>query len=87
MNDIYRVGYGISHWESARGTYYGWRVSMALQFIPEFVFLLGVFSCPETYVPLRWTVPSVLTAPSDPGGSWKGDVVPMLNGVLHGCGH
>lgn len=49
------VGYGISHWETARGTYYGWRVSMALQFIPEAVFLLGVFLCPETYVYLlRW---------------------------------
>ncbi|OAG11774.1 general substrate transporter [Paraphaeosphaeria sporulosa] len=42
------VGYGISHWESSRGTYYGWRVSMMLQFIPESVFLLGVFLCPET---------------------------------------
>lgn len=47
------VGYGISHWETARGTYYGWRVSMALQFIPEAVFLLGVFLCPETP---RWLV-------------------------------
>ncbi|KAJ4350450.1 uncharacterized protein N0V89_009071 [Didymosphaeria variabile] len=49
------VGYGISHWESARGTYYGWRVSMALQFIPEAVFLFGVFLCPETP---RWLVES-----------------------------
>lgn len=45
-----RVGYGISHWETPRGNYYGWRVSMALQFIPEFLFLCGVFFCPETYV-------------------------------------
>jgi len=43
------VGYGISHWETARGNYYGWRVSMVLQFIPESIFLLGVFLCPETY--------------------------------------
>ncbi|KAF9728735.1 MFS monosaccharide transporter [Paraphaeosphaeria minitans] len=47
------AGYGISHWESSRGTSYGWRVSMMLQFIPESVFLLGVFLCPETP---RWLV-------------------------------
>ncbi|KAF2439456.1 general substrate transporter [Karstenula rhodostoma CBS 690.94] len=47
------VGYGISHWESARGSYYGWRVSMMLQSIPESIFLLGVFLCPETP---RWLV-------------------------------
>ena len=47
------VGYGISHWETPRGNYYGWRASMALQFIPESVFLLGVFLCPETP---RWLV-------------------------------
>lgn len=43
-----RVGYGVSHWESDRGDYYGWRLSLAVQFIFEFFFLLGVFFCPET---------------------------------------
>ncbi|KAF2249955.1 general substrate transporter [Trematosphaeria pertusa] len=47
------VGYGVSHWETARGTYYGWRLSMALQFVPEIFFLIGVFFCPETP---RWLV-------------------------------
>ncbi|KAF2704741.1 general substrate transporter [Pleomassaria siparia CBS 279.74] len=47
------VGYGVSHWETKRGNYYGWRMSMALQFIPEFFFLIGVFICPETP---RWLV-------------------------------
>ncbi|KAF2653620.1 general substrate transporter [Lophiostoma macrostomum CBS 122681] len=47
------VGYGVSHWESKRGNYYGWRLSMALQFVPEFFFLVGVFFCPETP---RWLV-------------------------------
>ncbi|KAF2186247.1 general substrate transporter [Zopfia rhizophila CBS 207.26] len=42
------VGYGVSHWESMRGNYYGWKLSMAVQFIFEFFFLLGVFFCPET---------------------------------------
>ncbi|KAF1849048.1 general substrate transporter [Cucurbitaria berberidis CBS 394.84] len=47
------VGYGISHWETTRGTYYGWRLSMALQLIPETLFLGGVFVCPESP---RWLV-------------------------------
>ena len=47
------VGYGISHWEEMRGNYYGWRLSMAFQFIPEFLFIAGVFFCPETP---RWLV-------------------------------
>jgi sugar porter (SP) family MFS transporter len=47
------VGYGFSHWETERGEYYGWRLSMALQFVPEFFFLVGIFLCPETP---RWLV-------------------------------
>ncbi|ORX93925.1 general substrate transporter [Clohesyomyces aquaticus] len=47
------VGYGFSHWEAERGNYYGWRFSMALQFIPESIFLVGVWFCPETP---RWLV-------------------------------
>lgn len=45
-----RVGYGISHWGEMHGNYYGWRLSMAFQFVPEFLFLIGVLFCPETYV-------------------------------------
>ncbi|KAF2732873.1 general substrate transporter [Polyplosphaeria fusca] len=47
------TGYGVSHWESESGDYYGWRVCMAFQFVPEALFLLGVFFCPETP---RWLV-------------------------------
>lgn len=47
------AGYGFSHWETPRGNYYGWRLSMALQFIPEALFLAGVFYLPETP---RWLV-------------------------------
>lgn len=47
------VGYGFSHWETPQGNYYGWRLSMAVQFIPEAVFLAGVFYFPETP---RWLV-------------------------------
>ncbi|KAJ4373086.1 hypothetical protein N0V83_003377 [Neocucurbitaria cava] len=48
-----RVGYAISHWESTQGMYYGWRLSMALQLVPEAIFLGGVFFCPESP---RWLV-------------------------------
>lgn len=47
------VGYGFSYWETIRGNYYGWRLSMALQFIPEGLFLAGVFYWPDTP---RWLV-------------------------------
>ncbi|KAF2119415.1 general substrate transporter [Lophiotrema nucula] len=47
------VGYGISHWETDAGNYYGWRLCMILQFIPESLFLMGVFFTPETP---RWLV-------------------------------
>lgn len=51
-----RVGYGVSHWETQRGNYYGWRLSIALQFVPEFLFLVGVLLWPETYVSLPDTL-------------------------------
>ncbi|CAO2650024.1 Nn.00g013160.m01.CDS01 [Neocucurbitaria sp. VM-36] len=44
------VGYGISHWETTQGMYYGWRLSMALQLVPEVLFLGGVFFLPERCV-------------------------------------
>lgn len=53
LANAFWTGYGISHWETERGNYYGWRVSMAMQFVPETIFLLGVFFCPETP---RWLV-------------------------------
>ncbi|KAF2743805.1 general substrate transporter [Sporormia fimetaria CBS 119925] len=63
----YVVGYGISHWETARGDYYGWRVSMALQLVPELVFLLGVFFCPETP---RWLVEHGRSEAAERSLSW-----------------
>ena len=48
LTDIIRVGYGVSHWETETGKFYGWRVAMAIQFIPSLVFLAGVGFCPET---------------------------------------
>ncbi|KAH7346087.1 general substrate transporter [Pyrenochaeta sp. MPI-SDFR-AT-0127] len=47
------VGYSISHWETASGDYYGWRISMALQLLPEVFFLAGVCLCPESP---RWLI-------------------------------
>jgi hypothetical protein len=48
-----RVGYGFTFWTSEHGTYVGWRVSMAVQFVPAFVFAVGLPFCPETP---RWLV-------------------------------
>ncbi|PSN59945.1 general substrate transporter [Corynespora cassiicola Philippines] len=47
------VGYGVSHWEGPQGDYFGWRLCMSLQFVPESLFLAGVIFCPETP---RWLV-------------------------------
>jgi MFS family permease len=44
------TGYGISHWGSEKGDYYGWRLCIAIQLVPEVLFLLGVQFCPERYV-------------------------------------
>ncbi|TVY50767.1 High-affinity glucose transporter [Lachnellula cervina] len=48
-----RVGYGFSGWDSANGNYYGWRLSIVVQYIPAFIFMIGVPFCPETP---RWLV-------------------------------
>ncbi|KAF2278886.1 general substrate transporter [Westerdykella ornata] len=61
------VGFGVSHWETANGNFYGWRVSMALQFIPEVLFLIGVFYCPETP---RWLVEQGRSEASRRSLSW-----------------
>ncbi|TVY38729.1 Quinate permease [Lachnellula occidentalis] len=47
------VGYGFSGWDSANGNYYGWRLSILVQYIPALIFMIGVPFCPETP---RWLV-------------------------------
>ncbi|KIW06154.1 uncharacterized protein PV09_03316 [Verruconis gallopava] len=42
------VGYGISHWDSPRGSSVGWRVSISLQFFPAAIMCLGMPFVPET---------------------------------------
>ncbi len=51
LTHIPRVGYGVSHWTTKEGIYYGWRLSVAVQFIPAVIFMLGLPFAPETYVP------------------------------------
>ncbi|OCK95736.1 general substrate transporter [Cenococcum geophilum 1.58] len=47
------VGYGMTFWETGRGVYLGWRLSIAVQYIPALIFCIGVPFCPETP---RWLV-------------------------------
>ncbi|RKU41825.1 hypothetical protein DL546_004274 [Coniochaeta pulveracea] len=47
------VGYAVTFWDSAHGTYVGWRFSIAVQFIPAFIFIVGLPLLPETP---RWLV-------------------------------
>jgi MFS family permease len=42
------VGYGMTFWENAQGTYYGWRVSLILQLVPALTFGVGLPFIPET---------------------------------------
>ncbi|TVY35289.1 Quinate permease [Lachnellula subtilissima] len=35
------VGYGFSGWGSANGKYYGWRLSIIVQYIPALIFMIG----------------------------------------------
>jgi len=37
-----RVGYGMTFWASPNGQSLGWRVSIALSFIPALAFLAGL---------------------------------------------
>jgi hypothetical protein len=43
-----RVGYGISFWKTPHGQRVGWRVSIALQYVPAVSFLIGLPFIPET---------------------------------------
>ncbi|KAG9232383.1 general substrate transporter [Amylocarpus encephaloides] len=47
------VGYWMSAWKTPKGNYYGWRLSVMIQYIPSLIFILGVNFCPETP---RWLV-------------------------------
>jgi len=47
------VGYGVTFWEGSWGDYVGWRFSLAVQFIPAFIFGVGLPFLPETP---RWLV-------------------------------
>lgn len=44
------MGYGVSFWKSPHGKHIGWRLSIALQYIPAAIFCAGVLFMPETYV-------------------------------------
>jgi sugar transport protein len=44
------VGYGVSFWDSPHGKDVGWRFSIALQFVPAVIFMVGVLFVPETFV-------------------------------------
>jgi len=41
----------MTFWTGARGEYMGWRLSLAIQFIPAFIFGVGLPFLPETLVP------------------------------------
>ena len=47
------VGYAMTFWDTDWGHYVGWRVAIALQFVPASVFMLGLPFLPETP---RWLV-------------------------------
>ncbi|KAE8446081.1 hypothetical protein EG329_012589 [Mollisiaceae sp. DMI_Dod_QoI] len=42
------AGYGYSHWKTKTGVFEGWRESVALQFIPAVIFIIGLPFLPET---------------------------------------
>ncbi|KAF9525580.1 general substrate transporter [Crepidotus variabilis] len=47
------IGYAFTFWDTARGIYLGWRLSIAVQFIPATILFVGLPFCPETP---RWLV-------------------------------
>jgi len=47
------VGYWMSAWKTPEGNYYGWRLSVMVQYIPALIFIIGVHFCPETP---RWLI-------------------------------
>jgi MFS family permease len=50
---VERCGYGLSHWNDHTGFTESWRTSVAIQFLPALIFLLGLPFCGETP---RWLV-------------------------------
>jgi hypothetical protein len=48
LADICRVGYGVSYWTTPDGHNKGWRLSIALQFVPAVLFMAGLPFCHET---------------------------------------
>lgn len=42
------MGYAVTFWDSAHGTYVGWRFSIAVQCIPSFIFAVGLPFLSET---------------------------------------
>ncbi|RDL41652.1 MFS general substrate transporter [Venustampulla echinocandica] len=47
------VGYAFSGWTTSNGNFYGWRLSLMVQYIPAVIFFVGIPFCPETP---RWLV-------------------------------
>ncbi|KAF3908984.1 hypothetical protein ABW20_dc0107466 [Dactylellina cionopaga] len=47
------VGYGFSFWDTGKGTYLAWRLSMAVQYIPALAFMIGLPFVPESP---RWLI-------------------------------
>ncbi len=54
------MGYAVTFWTDPWGEYVGWRFSLAVQFIPAFIFAVGLPWLPETCV----VVPPSLTSSS-----------------------
>jgi MFS family permease len=44
----HRVGYGVSFWKTPHGLRVGWRMSIALQYIPAIIFIIGLPFCHDT---------------------------------------
>ena len=47
---VFRLGYGMTYWTSPAGKDWGWRVSILIQLMPAFIFIVGLSRLPDTYV-------------------------------------
>ncbi|KAK6543613.1 hypothetical protein TWF694_000355 [Orbilia ellipsospora] len=47
------VGYGFSYWDTGKGLLLAWRLSMAVQYIPALIFMIGLPFVPESP---RWLI-------------------------------